>query len=337
MDLVNAEQTSDTLAASSALVTLTQIRQARATLAGVIHATPLQYSETFSRMGSCALYIKPENLQKTGSFKVRGAYNKIANLPKDVRSRGVIAFSAGNHGAGTAYAAMKLGIPATVVMPDNPVASKRNAIEGYGAKVVLGGPSSITMHHKALEIQAEEGYAMVHPFEDPWTIAGQGTIGIEILEDLPEVDAVVVPVSGGGLISGVAAALKESKPTVEVIGVNTEGAMAMYESLRAGRPTEVDKVDTIADGLMAKKPGDLTFAHTQRYVDDLVLVSEEQIARAVAVAAERAKLVLEPSGAAALAAVIYGQAPLAGKKVVVLASGGNADMQLFAEIVRRYL
>lgn len=317
-------------------VTLEQIRQAQATLAGVIHATPLQYSETFSRMSGNQIFIKPENLQKTGSFKVRGAYNKIANLSDAKRQRGVIAFSAGNHGAGTAYAAMKLGIPATVVMPDNPVQSKKNAIIGYGAKVVAGGPTSITMHQKAVELQEQHGYAMVHPFEDPHTIAGQGTIGMEIIAAFPEVEVVVIPVSGGGLISGVATALKELKPTVKVIGINTEGAMAMYASLQQGRPTEVEKIDTIADGLMAKKPGDLTFAHTQKYVDDLVLVSEEEIARAVALCAERAKLVLEPSGAAALAAVVYGRTKFQDKKVVVLATGGNANMQLFADLVAKY-
>lgn len=317
-------------------VTLEQIRQAKATLAGVIHATPLQYSETFSRMSGNQIYIKPENLQKTGSFKVRGAYNKIANLPAAERERGVIAFSAGNHGAGTAYAAMKLGIPATVVMPDNPVTGKKNAILGYGAKVVSGGLTSITMYEKAMELQQAYGYAMVHPFEDKYTIAGQGTIGLEIIAEFPEVDVVVIPVSGGGLISGVATALKELKPTVEVIGVNSEGAMAMYTSLQQGRPTEVEKIDTIADGLMAKKPGDLTFAHTQQYVDDLVLVSEDEIARAVALCAERAKLVLEPSGAAALAAVVYGRTQCQGKNVVVLATGGNANMQLFAQLVAKY-
>jgi threonine dehydratase len=317
-------------------VTLRQIEQARANLVGIIQATPLQYSRTFSEISGSQIYLKPENLQKTGSFKIRGAYNKMANLSKEEQRRGVVAFSAGNHGAGTAYAAGLLGIKATVVMPDNPVPSKKQAILGYGARVIEGGTTSITMYERALQLQQEEGLVMVHPFEDSYTIAGQGTIGMEILEELPDVDAVVVPVSGGGLIAGVSAALKDLKPTIQVIGVNTEGATAMYKSILNGRPIEVEKVETIADGLMAKKPGDLTFAHTQKYVDEMILVSEEQIARTVAILAERAKLVVEPSGAAALASLLFHRAVLTGKKVVTMVSGGNANMELFSSLVSKY-
>ncbi|KAB2332315.1 threonine ammonia-lyase [Cytobacillus depressus] len=316
--------------------TLKQIKQARANLAGVIIPTLLQSSSTFSKLTGNEIYLKPENLQKTGSFKIRGAYNKIANLTKEEQKRGVVAFSAGNHGAGTAFAAQKLGIKATVVMPENPVASKKNAIIQYGAKAIEYGTSSITMYEKALELHQEEGLSMIHPFDDLHIIAGQGTIGLEIFEDLPEIDAVIVPVSGGGLISGVATALKEIKPTIQVIGVNTEGATAMYTSLQYGHPVEVEKVNTIADGLMAKKPGELTFAHTQRYVDDLVLVKEKEIADCVSLLAERAKLVVEPSGAAAMAAMINGHINLKNKKVAVMVSGGNISFELFQNLISEY-
>jgi threonine dehydratase len=319
------------------IVSLKDIKQARATLAGVIHATPLQFSQTFSDLSGNNVYLKPENLQKTGSFKIRGAYNKIINLSEAEKARGVVAFSAGNHGAGTAYAAQKAHIPATVVMPENPVPSKKRAItDMYGARAIEHGTDSITMFKKALQLHEEEGLAMIHPFDDLYTIAGQGTISLEILEELPELDAIIVPVSGGGLISGVAAAAKEIKPSIKIIGVNTEGATAMYSSLQAGYPVEVEKVETIADGLMAKKPGELTFAHTQKYVDDLVLVSEEEIANAVAFLAERTKLVVEPSGAAATAALLNHHTGIKNKNIAVMVSGGNISFELYQSLIQKY-
>lgn len=317
-------------------VTLKQIEQARANLRGIIIPTPLLDSRTFSSLSGNEIYLKTENLQKTGSFKIRGAYNKMASLTEAEQARGVVAFSAGNHGAGTAYAAKALGISATVVMPENPVLSKKNAILHYGAKTIEHGTTSIDVHKKALQIQDDEGRVMIHPYDDEFIIAGQGTIGLEIFEDLPDIDAIVIPVSGGGLISGIAAALKELKPTVKVIGVNTEGATAMYTSLQHNCPVEIEKVNTIADGLMCKKPGELTFAHTQRYVDDLVLVSEKEIADCVSVLAERAKLVVEPSGAAALAAIINGHIHLRNKKVAVMVSGGNISFELYQKLIREY-
>jgi threonine dehydratase len=317
-------------------VSLTQIKQARSNLAGVIIPTPLQDSSTFSKLSGNQIYLKTENLQKTGSFKIRGAYNKIANLKSEEQSRGVVAFSAGNHGAGTAYAAQRLGIRATVVMPENPVPSKKNAIESYGARAIEYGTTSIAMFEKAFQLHQDEGLTMVHPFDDLDVIAGQGTIGLELLNELPELDAVIVPVSGGGLISGIAAAVKEIKPTIKVIGVNTEGATAMHTSLQHGHPVEVEKVNTIADGLMAKKPGDFTFAHTKRYVDDLVLVKESEIAECVSLMAERAKLVVEPSGAAAMAALINGHIHLRNKKVAVMVSGGNISFELYQTLIKGY-
>ena len=317
-------------------VTLREIEQAKANIAGILEPTQLQYSQTFSRLTGNEVYLKPENLQKTGAFKIRGAYNKIAQLSAEEKKRGVVAFSAGNHGAGVAYAAKMLGVRAVVVMPDEPVMSKKNAIEGYGAKVVSGGTNSIALYEKAMELHEREGLVLVHPFEDKHIIAGQGTIGMEILAELPETDTVIIPVSGGGLISGIATALKEIKPAVKVIGINSEGAMAMYESLQQGEPTEVKEINTIADGLMAKKPGILTFNHVKRYVDELALVAEEEIARTVSLCAERAKLVIEPSGAAALAALLSGRVAIKGEKVVTLMSGGNIDMKLFSELVLKY-
>nr|WP_106779330.1 threonine/serine dehydratase [Lysinibacillus timonensis] len=317
-------------------VTLNQIYQAKANLAGVIIPTPLHVSRTFSELTGSEIYLKTENLQKTGSFKIRGAYNKISNLTDTEKANGVVAFSAGNHGAGTAYAAQQLGVSATVVMPTNPVLNKKNAIISYGATALEHGTTSIEMHQKAMELVQSEGRTMIHPFDDPYVIAGQGTIGVEILDELPEADVVIVPVSGGGLIAGIAAALKEMKPTIKVIGINTEGATAMYTALQNGQPTTVEKVETIADGLMAACVGDLTFAHTQHYVDDLVLVKEKDIANTVALLAERAKIVAEPSGAAALAGVLSGQLNIKGKKVVVLVSGGNVSFALYHQLIKEY-
>lgn len=318
------------------LVRMEDIKQAKDTLSGVLNETPLQYSKTFSDQTGNEIFIKPENLQKTGSFKIRGAYNKIANLPNTTKNKGVVAFSAGNHGAGTAYAAKTLGLQSTIVLPENPVLSKKNAIIDYGAKAVEWGKDTKVMHQKALRFHEKSGMEMVHPFEDYYTIAGQGTIGIEIINELPSIDAVIVPVSGGGLISGIATALKEMKPSVEIIGVNTEGAQAMYYSMQQGEPSEVEKVETIADGLMAKKPGELTFKHTQKYVDRFVLVTEEEIAESVVILSERAKLVVEPSGAAALAAILYHDLHLKNKKVVVLASGGNVNLELYSHLITKY-
>ncbi|WP_019122117.1 threonine ammonia-lyase [Brevibacillus massiliensis] len=318
-------------------VTVSDIQQARENLVGVIQATPLQYSKTFSDMSGNEIYFKPENLQKTGSFKVRGAYHKISHLSAAEKSAGVVAFSAGNHGAGTAYAARLLGVKATISMPTEPVQSKKAAVIGYGARVVDGGSTSITMYQRALELSQSEGLTMVHPFDDLLTIAGQGTIGLEILDELPDVEAVIIPVGGGGLISGVAAALKESNPAIQVIGVNPEGARSMYESVVTGRLTEVDQLETMADGLKAKRVGERTFAHAQKYVDEMVLVSEEEIAKAAVLLAARGKLVAEPSGAAALAAMAFQRTRLRGKKTVVLVSGGNVDMKLFADLIARYM
>ena len=318
------------------LVTLDQIHKAKANLAGVTHKTPLLFQKELSEMCENDIYLKLENLQLTGSFKVRGAFNKVSSLTQKEKENGVVAFSAGNHGAGTAYAAQVLGIPSTIVMPNTPNPEKKESIISFGSKVVLGGETSVEMFEKALDIQNTKRMTMIHPFNDPYIISGQGSVGIEILEDLPEVDVVICAVSGGGLISGVATAIKETRPRTKVIGVNTEGAQAMYQSIRNGEITEVEEVNTIADGLMAKKPGDLTFSHTEKYVDDLILVSEENIRKTVALLAKTTKTIVEPSGAAAIASLLAGNIKYKKKKVAVIVSGGNVENKLFTELIQTY-
>lgn len=317
------------------MVNLDQIKQAEAKLAGVTKKTPLYFTDYFSSETSNEVYLKLENLQITGSFKIRGAYNKISSLTDEEKRKGIVTHSAGNHGIGTAYAAKLLGIEATVILPENPNLTKKKEILRYGANVVEHGKNSFEMSEKVLEYNAK-GMSIVHPFDDPYTIAGQGSIGLEIIKDLPEVDTVVIPISGGGLIAGIASALKQIKPNIQIIGVNAGGAQAMYQSLKMGRPTMVEDIDTIADGLMANKPGDITFAHVQKYVDDLVIVPEKDIAHTVALMADKTKMVVEPSGAAALAAVLTQLDNLKNRKIAVLVSGGNVDLGFYSSLIKKY-
>ncbi|WP_144463689.1 threonine ammonia-lyase [Siminovitchia fortis] len=318
-------------------VTLQNIYQAQANLVNITRKTPIIYSEKLSSLVGAEIYLKLENIQVTGSFKVRGAFNKVSALTKDKRANGVVAFSAGNHGAGTAYAASKMGVPCLVVMPDVPNEDKKQSILSYGAEVVPGGMTSVEMFKTAVKLVEERGMTLIHPFNDLHIIAGQGTVGNELMKQLPDVDVVVCAVSGGGLISGVAAAVKETKPRTQMIGVNTEGAQAMYQSLANDRVTEVEEVNTIADGLMAKEPGELTFNHTKKYVDDMVLVSEEKIKETVGIMAKETKTIVEPSGAAALAALLEGKVSLEkNQKVCVIVSGGNAEKHLYGELFSSY-
>lgn len=312
-------------------ITAEDLYRAKRVLSGVIVPTPLQYSKTFSEMSGNEVYLKPENLQKTGAFKIRGAYNCIANLSDEQRSKGVVTTSAGNHAQGVAYAAKMVGVPATIVMPEKYSKMKRVATEGYGATVIPHGKNSMEMFAKANELMEEYGYTMVHPFDDPYIIAGQGTIGLEILEEMPDVEAVVVQCSGGGLISGIAAAIKLLKPTVRVIGVNAEQSPTMTVSLAAGQPTAAP-AKSIADGLGAGMPGASNFEYCKTFVDEWVLVSEKEIATSMRLLGERAKLVVEGAGAAALAAVIHNKTSLKGKKVAVIVSGGNVDFELLTKV-----
>jgi len=307
------------------VTTLEDIRSARAAITGRLHRTPLVRSTALGRLVDARLWLKAECLQKTGSFKVRGVLNKLAALSDEAKRCGLITISAGNHGQAVAYAAAAEGVRCTVVMPAYASPAKVAACRGYGADVVVGGDVHQAFE-KVRELQEARGLTLVHPYDDPFVIAGQGTIGLEILEDLPDVETVLVPIGGGGLISGIAAALKLSRPGIRVIGVEPEGAPTLSRALERGAPVRLDSVDTIADGLTGPIAGDLTLAAVQQFVDDVVLVSDAEIGDAMRLILERTKLLAEPAGAAATAALLTRRViPPPGSTVVSLLSGGNID------------
>jgi threonine dehydratase len=315
------------------VITLTDIREARARLDGITVRTPLIPLEYEGE----TLYLKPENLQPIGAFKLRGAYNKIASLTDAERARGVITYSSGNHAQGVAYAARALETKAVIVMPRNAPAVKREATAALGAEIVLVGPSGVERQMKAEELAAEHGYVIIPPYDDEKIIAGQGTAGLEILEDMPDVELVLVPIGGGGLISGISTAIKSVRPDAKVIGVEPEVAADAQASFRAGHivkfPAE-QVLSTCADGLRAQYPGTVTFEHIQRNVDDIVTVSEDEIMQAVRILAQNPKTVAEPSGAVAPAAWLFHRdllLPRAGQTVAVV-SGGNIDPGLLQQI-----
>jgi threonine dehydratase len=319
------------------MVTLADIHSAQARIHGIAVHPPLiefHHPESAARR----LYLKPENQQPIGAFKLRGAYNKIASLSADDRRRGVITYSSGNHGQGVAYAARSLKIKAVIVMPGNAPAIKRDATAALGAEIVRVGPGSAERQLKAEELAAEYGYVIVPPFNDEQIIAGQGTIGLEILEDLPEVEAVFVPVGGGGMISGVATAIKLSNPAVKVIGVEPELAGDAQASLRVGTIVQfsADEVSqTIADGLRTQSIGPINFEHIRRYVDDIVTVTEDEIREAVRLLAANPQTVAEPSGAVAVAGFLFRRDQLPKTKVnVAIISGGNIDPKMLEELRR---
>lgn len=317
-------------------VKLADVQAARTALTGVAHATPLDRSWTFSQMAGCDAYLKLENLQKTGSFKLRGAYNKMRLLSAAERERGVIAASAGNHAQGVAYAASIVGIKSTIVMPEVAPLAKIIATRGYGAEVVLSGPVYDAAYDKARELQAATGQILIPAFNDNAVIAGQGTVGLEILEDLEDVTSIVVPVGGGGLIAGIAIAVKELAPHVKVYGVQAQGAPAMYMSKRAHDIKTIPDAVTMADGIAVKVPGDLTFAIVDKYVDDIMVIDDEAIASTILMMLERAKLMVEGAGAVSLAALLHGKIPARGKVVSVI-SGGNIDVNMISRIIERGL
>ena len=283
------------------------------------------------------LYLKTENLQVTGSFKVRGAYYKISQLSAEERAKGVIACSAGNHAQGVAYAAHRFGIPATIVMPKTAPIAKAKATEGYGANVVLAGDCYDDAYAKACEICEQEHATFLHPYNDPEVIAGQGTLGLEILGDLPTADIVIVPAGGGGLISGVAFAIKQLNPNIKVYGVQASGAPSMYESIHNDKITCLDSVSTIADGIAVKEPGPHTFEYVKKYVDDIVTVTDDEISAAILALIEKQKLIAEGAGAASVAAAMFHKVPVEGKKVVCLVSGGNIDVTILSRVIKRGL
>jgi len=314
------------------MVSLSDIREARARLEGITVRTPLIPLEYEGQ----TLYLKPENLQPIGAFKLRGAYNKIASLTDAERARGVITYSSGNHAQGVAYAARALETKAVIVMPRNAPAVKREATAALGAEIVLVGPSGVERQIKAEELAAENGYVIIPPYDDEKIIAGQGTAGLEILEDMSDLELILVPIGGGGLISGISTAIKSAKPDAKVVGVEPEVAADAQASFRAGHivkfPAE-QVLSTCADGLRAQYPGTMTFEHIQRNVDDIVTVSEDEIMQAVKILAQNPKTVAEPSGAVAPAAWLFHRALLpASNHTVAVISGGNIDPGLLSRI-----
>jgi threonine dehydratase len=312
------------------LVTLEDIREAARRVAPIARITPLIDVSTAAER---RLALKCESLQPGGAFKIRGAYNMVAQLTDEQRRRGVITYSSGNHGQAMALAARELGAPAVVVMPKTAPRIKIEGARSFGAEVIFEGTTSVERRARAEREAAERGLTMVPPFDHPWIIAGQGTAGLEILEQRPDVGAVLVPIGGGGLIAGVAAAIKLTRPTVRVIGVEPEGAAAMKASVDAGHPVTLDKTETIADGLMPVRPGDLTFAHVREYVDDILTVTDLQIVDAVLWLFSNAKIVAEPSGAATVAAALTAKPRLPGP-VVAIVSGGNIGVDKLEELRR---
>ena len=283
------------------------------------------------------IVLKTENLQVTGSFKVRGAAYKISQLSDEEKQRGVIACSAGNHAQGVALAATKAGAKSLICLPDNAPISKVEATKKYGADVCLVPGVYDDAYNKALELRDSEGYTFVHPFNDEDVIAGQGTIGLEILEQVPDLDAVIVPVGGGGLISGVAYAIKQLNPAVKVYGVQAAGAPSMVNSVKEGKIKRLASVTTIADGIAVKEPGDLTYELVSQYVDELVTVTDDEVAAAILALIEQQKLCAEGAGAVSVAAAMFNKVPVAGKKVVCLVSGGNIDVTILSRVIDRGL
>ncbi len=317
------------------MLTIEKIKDASKVLSSTVRKTDLIHSPALS--DGCEVYIKSENLQVTGSFKVRGASYKIASLSEEEKKKGVIACSAGNHAQGVALAAKKYGIRATICIPEGAPMSKVAATRSYGANVVLVKGVYDDAYAKACQLQKEENLTFVHPFDDEDVIAGQGTIGLEILEQLPDVDAVIVPIGGGGLISGVSYAIKHLKPSCKVYGVQAAGAPSMYNSIHHRAIEELESVSTIADGIAVKKPGELTFDCCTKYVDEIITVTDDEIATAILTLMEKQKMISEGAGATTVAAVLFHKLNLRGKKVVCLVSGGNIDVNILSRVVNKGL
>jgi threonine dehydratase len=313
--------------------TINDVRQAAKTIRGIAYRTPLYRSEYLSRRFNANVFLKLECYQPTRVFKIRGAANKILSLSEAERQDGVIAASSGNHGLSVAYVAKLLGTAATIVVPISAVREKIEAIKEQGATVVKYGRSHPDRFTRALQIQKEQGSAFVHPFDDPKVIAGQGTIGLEILEDLPDVDTVLVPVGGGGLISGISLGLKAQKPHTKVYGVQSNMAASMYESLKARKPVRLEDFHTIADGLAPGEPGQLTFRIVRDNVEAILLTSDKRIRWATKMALESLHLLIEPSAAAVIAALGDSYKPKEGEDIVLVISGGNISLKLLRELL----
>ncbi len=317
------------------MLTLDKIYHAAFILRDVVRRTDLIHAPGIHPESN--VYLKTENLQVTGSFKVRGAYYKISQLSEEEKARGVIACSAGNHAQGVALAAAKSGIPSLICIPDGAPISKVEATKKYGAKVCLVNGVYDDAYNKAREIQEKEGFSFIHPFDDEDVIAGQGSIGLELLDQLPEIDAVIVPVGGGGLIAGVAFAIKSLNPQCKVYGVQASGAPSMYNSLAHHRRETLPSVSTIADGIAVKQPGDLTYQLCEKYVDEIVTVTDDEVSTAILALIEQQKLIAEGAGAVAVAAALFNKVDIKGKNVVCLVSGGNIDVTILSRVITRGL
>lgn len=317
------------------MLTLDKIYQAAFALKNVVRPTNLVSAPGLSR--TCNIWLKPENLQITGSFKVRGSAFKISQLSAEEKAKGVIACSAGNHAQGVALAATKNGIKSLICLPSGAPISKVEATKGYGAEVCLVKGVYDDAYKKALELKEEHGYTFIHPFDDEDVIAGQGTIGLEILDELDQVDAVVVPIGGGGLISGVAFAIKALRPDVKVYGVQAAGAASMFTSVQEGKPQTLPAVSTFADGIAVKSPGENTFYYCSNYVDEIVTVTEDEISTAILAMMEGQKTIAEGAGAVSVAAVMANKLPVEGKNVVCVVSGGNIDVTILSRVIERGL
>lgn len=317
------------------MMKIENVYRARGALKDIARKTSLIFSPKLSN--DCQLYLKTENLQVTGSFKVRGAYYKMSRLSAEEKARGVVACSAGNHAQGVALAAQKNGIKAVICLPDGAPISKVEATKSYGAEVCLVEGVYDDAYQRALQLQEQEGYTFIHPFDDEDVVAGQGTIALEVLEELPDLDAIIVPVGGGGLIGGIAYTIKTLAPHVKVYGVEAEGAPSMKQSLLDKKIEELPSVATFADGIAVKKPGALTYSLCERYVDEIVTVSEDEIAVAILTLMEQQKLVAEGAGAVAVAAAMFGKVDVKGKKAVCVISGGNIDVNILSRVIERGL
>lgn len=316
------------------MITLNDINDAYGNISDVVHRTPVLTSRTLSMTCDNHIFLKGEHLQLTGAFKVRGATNKVRAAAKDGATH-VITASSGNHGQAVAYIAQKLGLQATIVVPENAVSAKMAAIRGYGADIIQCGTTSTARLQKAQELTATEQAVYVPPYDDQLIMAGQGTAGIEILEQIPDVEAIYVPIGGGGLISGIATAIKESNPNIKVIGVEPERAHDTFLSKRNGQITAIEDADTVADGLRASQPGDLTFPVIQTYVDEIVLVSDADIKHALFFVMERMKQLIEPSAAVTVAAAMANKTGMQGKNVCCVLSGGNIALEQVSDFCQK--
>ena len=317
------------------MLTLDNVYRASYALKGVIRKTDVIQAPKLNKDAN--IYLKTENLQITGSFKVRGSYYKMSCLSKEEKERGVIACSAGNHAQGVALSAQKNGIKAVICLPDGAPISKIEATKSYGAEVCLVEGVYDDAYKKALQLRDEKGYTFIHPFDDEDVIAGQGTIALEIADQIPDLDAVIVPIGGGGLISGIAYTIKMINPKVKVYGVQASGAPSMYNSIKDGEIEELSSVSTIADGIAVKKPGTLTYEICSKYVDEIVTVTDDEISAAILALMEQHKLVTEGAGAIAAAAAMFNKVDIKGKKVVCVLSGGNIDVTILSRVIKRGL